>query len=48
MDVLGKALSFIFDLLIFAIVTILFVPSFFIVTYLQEFWSKKLSDLFGF
>ena len=48
MDSIGKSLAFIWDLLLFAAVTVLFVPSFFIVTYLQEFWSKKLSDLFGF
>ena len=42
-----KTLTTIGDILLFAIATILFVPAFLIVTWLQDFWSKKLSELFG-
>ena len=35
------------DLLLFVVVSVLFLPAFLIVTVMQPLWSKKLGDLFG-
>ncbi|HSE56750.1 MAG TPA: hypothetical protein VLB02_01550 [Candidatus Paceibacterota bacterium] len=41
-----KAIGYVFNLIVFIVLSIIFVPAFFIVTYAQEYWSKKMADLF--
>ena len=42
-----KTLKMAGDLLLFVILSMVFVPSFLIVHWLEDTWSKKLSELFG-
>jgi len=46
-EVLQKALLAVLDFALFIFASIFFIPSFFIVTYTQDYWSKKLNELFG-
>ena len=48
MEKLEKALTYLWSLMLFVVVSIIFLPSFFVVTYMQDYWSKKLGELFGF
>lgn len=47
MDNARSILVTIIDLVIFVIISILFIPAFLIVTIFQPVWSDKLSELFG-
>jgi hypothetical protein len=47
MEFIGKTLAFAGKLLLFMLLSIVFLPSFLVVTYLQESWSKMLSELFS-
>jgi hypothetical protein len=47
MEFIGKTLAFAGKLLLFALLSIIFLPSFLVVMYLQEPWSKMLSELFS-
>ncbi|MBP6858072.1 MAG: hypothetical protein KBC11_02700 [Candidatus Pacebacteria bacterium] len=46
MEAVEKTFLYILNLVLFIVLSIFFIPSFFIVTYLQETWSKMLGDLF--
>ncbi|MFZ4500125.1 MAG: hypothetical protein ACOYMZ_01345 [Minisyncoccia bacterium] len=48
MDEVGKIIGYGANVVFFVLVSIVFLPAFLIVTYLQEFWSKRLSELFGY
>jgi hypothetical protein len=48
MEKIESIFVFGFNLLIFVLATIVFLPAFLIVNFMQNFWTKKLSDLFGF
>lgn len=48
MDTVSKIAGYVGNVLLFAVVSIIFLPAFLIVTTLQEVWSKKLSELFGY
>lgn len=43
----GKILTAIGEFLLFILVSLFFLPAFLIVTYLQDYWTKKLNELFG-
>ncbi len=47
MEFIGKTLAFGAKLILFVLFSIIFVPSFLVVTYLQEAWSKMLGELFN-
>lgn len=42
-----KILLSVFNFLFFVVLSILFLPAWLIVNYLQETWSDRLKDLFG-
>ncbi len=46
MEVVAKTLSYLGNLIFTIVLTILFVPSFLIVTYLQPVWAKKIGEVF--
>lgn len=46
MDSIESFLKLVLDFILFVIVSILFLPSFLIVTYLQPVWQKLLQGLF--
>lgn len=46
MEAVEKTFLYIGNLIFFIILSVLFLPSFLIVTYLQETWSKMLGNLF--
>lgn len=48
MEIVGKFLGLLFDFVLFVILSVLFIPAFFIVTYLQPIWQEKLKSLFNF
>jgi len=47
MEAIEKTALFIFRFLGFVVLSIFFLPSFFIVTYLQNTWSKMLGEIFN-
>lgn len=47
MNTVEHILILLWNVLLFFVVSILFLPAFLIVTNLQEYWSKKLGELFG-
>lgn len=47
METVQTILLSIWRFALFIAVSIVFLPAFIIVTYLQDYWSKKLSELFG-
>lgn len=47
METAQKILLYIWNLTLFVVVSVIFLPSFFIVTYVEKFWSKKLEELFN-
>jgi hypothetical protein len=47
MEFIGKTIAFAGKLLLFALLSVIFLPSFLVVTYLQESWSTMLSELFS-
>ncbi|HEY0980419.1 MAG TPA: hypothetical protein VGE18_03370 [Candidatus Paceibacterota bacterium] len=48
MDEIGKVFVYVGNVLLFVLVSIIFLPAFLIVNYLQEVWTKQLSELFGY
>lgn len=46
METVEKILMLILDFVIFVVLSILFLPAFLIVTYVQPIWQKKLQSLF--
>jgi len=48
METVSKSLSFVANVLLFVLLSIIFLPAFLIVTYLQEPWTKMLGDLFDY
>jgi hypothetical protein len=48
MEFIGKSLLFFGKLVVFVFFSIVFVPSFLVVTYLQETWSKMLEEVLKF
>jgi hypothetical protein len=46
-DIAKTVLISLWNFGLFIVVSLVFLPSFLIVTYLQDYWSKKLSELFG-
>jgi hypothetical protein len=46
MEAIEKTFLFILNFVGFVILSIVFLPAFFIVTYLQAAWSKMLGDIF--
>jgi len=46
MEIVAKTLLYIGNLILFIFLTIIFIPSFLVVNYLQETWSKMLESLF--
>lgn len=46
MEFIGKTLTFVGKLLLFAALSIIFIPSFLVVNYLQKTWSDMLEKLF--
>ncbi len=46
MEKVEKFIVYIFNVLLFVVLSILFLPSFLIVTYIQPIWSKMLTNLF--
>ncbi|GEM_PF-1878992 len=47
MEFVEKTLLFAGKLIVFLFLTIIFVPSFLVVNYLQKTWSDMLGDLFN-
>ncbi len=47
METVQKILLAIGEFVLFIAVSLIFLPAFLIVTYLQGYWTKKLGDLFG-
>jgi hypothetical protein len=47
MESIEKILLSAGNFILFILASVIFLPAFFIVTYLQDFWSDKLSELFG-
>jgi len=47
MEFIGKTLAFTAKLLLFIALSIIFLPSFVIVNYLQKPWAELLESLFG-
>ena len=45
--ILGDTLLTVWEFILFILVSALFLPAFFIVTFLQKYWTKKLEDVFG-
>jgi hypothetical protein len=48
MEHISHVLALIGKTVLFVALSIVFLPAFFIVTYLQETWSSMLSELFGY
>lgn len=48
MDEIGKIVGYVGNVILFVFLSIIFLPAFLIVNYLQEMWSKRLSELFGY
>lgn len=46
MDTFGKAIAYTLNVILFMLLSIIFLPAFLITQYLQETWSKMLGDLF--
>ena len=46
-EILKTILGALWNFVLFIVVSAVFLPSFFVVTYLQDYWSKKLGELFG-
>lgn len=46
-SVAEKVLLSILNFALFVVMSVIFLPSFLIVNYMQDAWSKKLSDIFG-
>jgi hypothetical protein len=46
MEVAEKTFLYVLNVILFVVLSIFFIPSFFIVTYLQPVWAKMLGDLF--
>ena len=46
-ETVQKAILAVLDFALFVAVSLVFLPAFLIVTYLQGYWTKKLGDLFG-
>jgi flagellar biosynthesis protein FliQ len=46
MEIIEETLIFVGKVLLFAVLSIIFLPCFLVVNFLQETWSKMLSDLF--
>lgn len=47
MEFVEKTLISIGSFILFVVVSLLFLPSFLIVTYLEPVWKKSLNDVFG-
>lgn len=46
MDILQKTLLGIWHLVVFFVLSLIFLPAWLIVNHLQETWSKQLNELF--
>ncbi len=46
LSIAEKVLLSLLNFALFVVMSIFFVPAFFIVTYMQEPWSKKLEEIF--
>jgi len=46
MEIIEKSLIFVGKLILFVLLSIIFVPSFLVMTYLQDTWVKMLGELF--
>jgi hypothetical protein len=47
MEFVGKTIAFAGKLIVFVALSVLVVPSFLVMTYLQKTWADMLSDLFN-
>jgi hypothetical protein len=47
MEAIGKALGFAIKMLLFIVLTVIFIPAFLIVNFMQEPWNKMLGELFN-
>lgn len=47
MEIVEKILFAVGNFALFVIMSVIFLPAFLIVNYMQEAWSEKLSDIFG-
>jgi hypothetical protein len=47
MEFIGKTLAFTGKLLLFVVLSIIFLPSFLVVNFLQKPWAEMLESLFG-
>ncbi len=47
MELAQKILAAVWDFALFVVLSVLFLPSFLIVTYLQKPWEEKMKDVLG-